>query len=141
MKKILTLLFFIVVSFSVAQTYTIPKDSITSWRTKSTQRNATLDEYLDGLIYKNIQAISSSTAAGNTASISITNTVCGVGSYSVTAGAVKLEFLSNSAFTGSVNGISYPSNLYGLYGNYQSRTIPAFTWTVSTGSVTVIQTR
>jgi hypothetical protein len=93
-------------------------------------------------IVKTILAASNSgTSAVSTTSISITNTICGVGSFSVTAGAVKLEFLTNAAFTGSINGISWPANLYVPFGNYQARTMPIWTWTVSTGSVTVIQTR
>lgn len=59
MKKILTILFFIIVSFGVAQQYTVPKDSLTAWRTKATQRNTTLAEYLSALIYKNEQAANS----------------------------------------------------------------------------------
>lgn len=130
MKKIILLL---VVAFSIS----CKAQTGVAVASLQTQGNNTLT------IVKKQQDTSNSyqRILAKTTAFTISTLVITPGSGTIGAGANKMEFLTSSDFTGSINGTSFLPSLYIPFGGLNYRTLPAINYVVTTGNLTVIVTQ
>ena len=130
MKKIILLFFFLFSIFlSNAQTGA-------ATQSLQTRGNATLT-----LIKKEADTTNQNLRVLAKTSALTISTLIVTGSGSIGSGAKKLEFLTSSDFSGTINGTAFIPSLYIPFGNLNYQTLPAINYVVTTGSITIIDSR
>lgn len=67
----------------------------------------------------------------------LTSSAEAAGSGTVTAGATSVMFVTDSTFTGSINGVARPASTTFFFEAAQGKTLPAIPWVVTTGNMNI----